>query len=515
MVGALLVRALNAQIEPAPAPVALPLEGGGPVGEEVASADLFGVGPSLPPGTADIILSTLSPDSAAPTPLNAAGGGPASAPTPLILAGTPFIPPAQPGIIPPVAVPGPLAGGSAVAKVNPVLQATGKVNILADDPVLGNPLLGDPLLGGPFGKYYRPPRPGPPGSDGEDNGFYDGEDYDLAAYLASINYCPPWCLDDPATDPDNQPPVLKKKKKKVAKKAKTVDIGVGVDIDLPPLPGLGGFVFPKKKTSGKWCCLDVFDSLSYDRADDGDFVPILKKKGAKKGKGKGRCPRRCLGLGQAKGTAKSTGLGAGTGITTGLTTLATSTTPPIVSTPTGKTGATGTTGPPALDMGTSSSTMSSSTSSSSTSSSSISSSSTSSSTTPAGPPAGPTGNTGTGPAGNVGTGPAGNTGPSGTPGGTGTDSGTLAGACPGTCNPFNPAANFCDSQTTGCATTGATRYYCACRAGYRYDGVSPTDSATQFKVVGQPYVYGATNKPCNTLCQDQTCTEVPVKQQCA
>jgi len=91
---------------------------------------------------------------------------------------------------------------------------------------------------------------------------------------------------------------------------------------------------------------------------------------------------------------------------------------------------------------------------------------------------------------------------------------TLAGLCPAVCNPFDPAANKCDG-TTSCATTGGSKYYCACRAGYRYDGVNPADFGLQFKVDGQPYVYGAIEKPCNTLCKDQTCSEVPVRKQCA
>jgi hypothetical protein len=94
--------------------------------------------------------------------------------------------------------------------------------------------------------------------------------------------------------------------------------------------------------------------------------------------------------------------------------------------------------------------------------------------------------------------------------GTGPDANQLANNCPATCNPMDPAANKCDI-TTSCITTGGGRYYCACPAGYRFTGPNPAE----FKVDGQPYVYGATSQACSTVCQDQTCSEVPVRQQCA
>ncbi|KAF3045879.1 hypothetical protein E8E12_003562 [Didymella heteroderae] len=90
---------------------------------------------------------------------------------------------------------------------------------------------------------------------------------------------------------------------------------------------------------------------------------------------------------------------------------------------------------------------------------------------------------------------------------------TLDTICPSTCNPFNPAENFCDI-TTGCATTGGSKYYCACRAGFRADGYNAKDFSKQFKVAGQPYVYLAVSTSCNTPCSDQTCSEVLERSQC-
>lgn len=104
----------------------------------------------------------------------------------------------------------------------------------------------------------------------------------------------------------------------------------------------------------------------------------------------------------------------------------------------------------------------------------------------------------------------------------GSDSGSPAGdytgdtldtVCPSTCNPFNPAENFCD-VTTGCATTGGSKYYCACRAGFRADNYNAKDFSKQFKVAGQPYVYLAVSTSCNTPCSDQTCSEVLERSQC-
>ncbi|KAH6638974.1 hypothetical protein C7974DRAFT_124249 [Boeremia exigua] len=90
---------------------------------------------------------------------------------------------------------------------------------------------------------------------------------------------------------------------------------------------------------------------------------------------------------------------------------------------------------------------------------------------------------------------------------------TLDTICPNTCNPFNPAENFCDI-TTGCTTTGGSKFYCACRAGYRADGYNAKDFSKQFKVPGQPYVYLAVTTTCGTLCSDSTCSEVMERPHC-
>lgn len=90
---------------------------------------------------------------------------------------------------------------------------------------------------------------------------------------------------------------------------------------------------------------------------------------------------------------------------------------------------------------------------------------------------------------------------------------TLAGLCPKTCNPFNPAENFC-GITTGCTTTGGRNYYCACRAGYKVGKAADKDFSQQFKVPGQPYVYTWPGAECDTLCEDQLCNEVMERAQC-
>ncbi|KZM27955.1 hypothetical protein ST47_g917 [Ascochyta rabiei] len=107
-------------------------------------------------------------------------------------------------------------------------------------------------------------------------------------------------------------------------------------------------------------------------------------------------------------------------------------------------------------------------------------------------------------------------------GGAGSDPGSPAGdytgdsldtLCPNVCNPFNPAENFCDI-TTGCTTTGGSKYYCACRAGFRADNYNAKDFSKQFRVAGQPYVYLSVSTSCNTACSDSTCSEVLERSQC-
>lgn len=68
------------------------------------------------------------------------------------------------------------------------------------------------------------------------------------------------------------------------------------------------------------------------------------------------------------------------------------------------------------------------------------------------------------------------------------------------CNP-NPFYNKCHI-TTSCITTPSTADYCACRAGYRADGLSATDPK-QFRLnfPGQGYrVFVAPGVSCDLLC---------------
>jgi len=91
---------------------------------------------------------------------------------------------------------------------------------------------------------------------------------------------------------------------------------------------------------------------------------------------------------------------------------------------------------------------------------------------------------------------------------------TLAGICPKTCKPDDPAQNFCDI-TTSCTTTGGSKYYCACRAGYMASAWNAKDFSKQFHVDGQPYVYVAPGVVCDQVCDDQTCTAVLTRPACA
>ncbi|KAH7327291.1 hypothetical protein BKA65DRAFT_65165 [Rhexocercosporidium sp. MPI-PUGE-AT-0058] len=88
-----------------------------------------------------------------------------------------------------------------------------------------------------------------------------------------------------------------------------------------------------------------------------------------------------------------------------------------------------------------------------------------------------------------------------------------------TCNP-NPFLNKC-TITTSCIDTPTGNDYCACRAGYRADGLDATD-ARQFRLAfpGQEYrVFVAPGVECNTLCTTpfpgpDSCKEVPVQVTC-
>jgi hypothetical protein len=88
-------------------------------------------------------------------------------------------------------------------------------------------------------------------------------------------------------------------------------------------------------------------------------------------------------------------------------------------------------------------------------------------------------------------------------------------ACP-TCNP-TAGLNFCD-VTTSCIETPSGSDYCACRAGYRADSLSPTNPQ-QFRLDFPDYgylVFVAPGVSCNTLCTTpfpgpDSCQEVSVQ----
>lgn len=269
VLGALLVRALNAQSDEAITPTAIS------TATPLADSDAFSALPILPAGTNDVILSTLSPTA---SPIGRVGGLPSlpslpgfpslSQPPvlPLRPISSPVAAPSQAGGFRPLAFeqPQPLAGvGAGVGagvNANPLLSGsgTGKVNILAaNDPGNINAQDYDPSS-----EYYTPTRPGPPGWDGEDNGFYDGEDYDTAYYWAKQkgkgdDYCPSWCAD--YSDSDDEDGVLVKKKKKVARKG-TLDASGILNATDPvrrsarpqdPPSRITGFKWPKKVADGK------------------------------------------------------------------------------------------------------------------------------------------------------------------------------------------------------------------------------------------------------------------------
>jgi cysteine-rich repeat protein len=92
--------------------------------------------------------------------------------------------------------------------------------------------------------------------------------------------------------------------------------------------------------------------------------------------------------------------------------------------------------------------------------------------------------------------------------------------CPPTCDP-NPFNNKCTITTSCISFLNTDRDYCACRAGYRANGLSPTDSR-QFRLAfpGQEYrVFVAPGIDCDQLCTNphpgpDSCKEVPVQQSC-
>ncbi|KAK4183461.1 hypothetical protein QBC35DRAFT_443328 [Podospora australis] len=96
---------------------------------------------------------------------------------------------------------------------------------------------------------------------------------------------------------------------------------------------------------------------------------------------------------------------------------------------------------------------------------------------------------------------------------------TTGGNCE-TCNP-NPFYNKCAITTSCFNTLPGNKHYCACRAGYRANNLSPADPR-QFRLamLGQEYrVFVAPGVECDTLCTSPhpgpgSCQEVPVKNDC-
>ena len=97
--------------------------------------------------------------------------------------------------------------------------------------------------------------------------------------------------------------------------------------------------------------------------------------------------------------------------------------------------------------------------------------------------------------------------------------------CPAGCVPI-PGQNQCD-VTTSCVNTfnadgqSSGNARCACRAGYRADGLAPTDpKQVRLNFPGQEYrVFVEPGVVCNTLCDQwqlgaQGCQEVPTKAAC-
>ncbi|KAF2676408.1 zincin [Lentithecium fluviatile CBS 122367] len=106
---------------------------------------------------------------------------------------------------------------------------------------------------------------------------------------------------------------------------------------------------------------------------------------------------------------------------------------------------------------------------------------------------------------------------------------TNPGTCPNHCNP-NVPDNLCHETTSCIALFGASgdpglpfglSYGCACRAGFRADGVDPADSSKQVRFSATEYTSWVFVEPglsCDTLCSPDTnpypCSEVPRHDEC-
>lgn len=103
------------------------------------------------------------------------------------------------------------------------------------------------------------------------------------------------------------------------------------------------------------------------------------------------------------------------------------------------------------------------------------------------------------------------------------------GTCPAHCNP-NVPNNLCHETTSCIPLFGAAgdpglpfglSYMCACRAGFRADGIAPTDSSKQVRFSATDYTSWVFVEPgvsCDTECSPDTnpypCSEVPRHDEC-
>jgi hypothetical protein len=347
-----------------------------------------------------------------------------------------------------------------------------------------------------YNEHPSPPAGGPPAwpsydPDFEGTGEWDGEDYgdeppyygndgkkgktskgktpkgkggDWGSHSDSDEECPKWCkpgyLDsDPDSDEDSYPsyPVIAKSSFIPKRRDARNNVYRRQPESTPISQGFGGFQWPKKKTVGKSSALYGGPDDEEEDDDMSDWMTGGKTKTTKK-----KCPKKCLGATPTPSDSYSVVTPRPKGKKTSTKKLSGKTTrspfPPF--TYTGyPTEPTTTANPyPVQPIVTTLVTMTAEFT---------------------GPYTGP----------------------------------TLAEICPKSCDPFNPALNKCDI-TTSCTTTGGNAYMCACRAGYRADGWNAKDFSRQAKIPGLPYVYVEAGQVCDTLCSDQTCSEVLERPKC-
>ncbi|KAH7141017.1 hypothetical protein EDB81DRAFT_858078 [Dactylonectria macrodidyma] len=110
--------------------------------------------------------------------------------------------------------------------------------------------------------------------------------------------------------------------------------------------------------------------------------------------------------------------------------------------------------------------------------------------------------------------------------------GTPPGNCLTTCTPaaLPPAADACawgagratcEIFNSGGVTPHSGQAFCFCQAGYRADGVDPTNTQLQYHLQWDNAAGGQTHRvavrpgqTCNTPCSDNLCSEVPLRSEC-